>query len=396
MRSLLIARGRVTVICASAALIGGLAGCTRTAATGSSVAGSRLTIYVSKPAGVLTAQQQDVLSAEQLALQKAGGHAGKFTVKLVQCPGPTGCGGSKLSDNARAAIADPTTIAYIGELEPGASGQTIGITNAQDVLQVSPADTAVELTQAVPEDPGSPDRYYESLSTNGRTFGRVVPTDRLEAKALVTEMQALGVKRLYVAGDGSAYGKALAGLLHIDAGSVASATSLSGADGVVYAGNSAVGAAEVFNQAASSNPSVKLFATSALAQDSFVGGLSAAAQHDLYVSSPGFTTTDLPPQGSQFVAAFKTAYGHAPATGAIFGYEAVAAVLAALQKAGNSANSRGTVVKDFFAIRNRTSPVGTYSINRNGDISFASGAPFVFSHVKSGKLVPLKAVQQQG
>jgi hypothetical protein len=72
------------------------------------------------------------------------------------------------------------------------------------------------------------------------------------------------------------------------------------------------------------------------------------------------------------------------------------AMLAALHKAGGSANNRGTVVKDFFAIRDRSSALGTYSINKNGDISFSAGAPFVFSRVKAGKLVPFKAVQEQG
>jgi branched-chain amino acid transport system substrate-binding protein len=51
------------------------------------------------------------------------------------------------------------------------------------------------------------------------------------------------------------------------------------------------------------------------------------------------------------------------------------------------------VVKDFFALKNRSSVVGTYSINANGDTSIA---PFVFSRVVAGKLVPFKSVQAQG
>jgi hypothetical protein len=59
-------------------------------------------------------------------------------------------------------------------------------------------------------------------------------------------------------------------------------------------------------------------------------------------------------------------------------------------RAGSSANSRGTVVHDFFQISNRSSAVGTYSIGVSGDPTFTSGAPFVFGRVKSGKLVPFK------
>jgi hypothetical protein len=174
-----------------------------------------------------------------------------------------------------------------------------------------------------------------------------------------------------------------------------------GADGVLYAGNSVAGAVRTFNQAASGSPSVKLFAPSAFADDSFAAALSAAAQRALYVSSPGFAPSDMAPQGRQFVAAFKAAYGHVPAAQAIFGYQAMASVLTTLHRAGSSANGRGTVIHDFFAIQNRNvgwpnSAFGTYSIDKNGDITFAGGAPFIFSRVKAGKLVPFKAVQQQG
>jgi len=390
MRSLPLARGRaLTGCCVCAALA--LAGCSTTAASsGSTVSGSTLTIYLSEPAGALTPEQQDVISAEQLALQQMGSTVGKFTVKTDVVRG------NELSDSARSAISDPTTIAYLGELEPGASGQTIGITNAQDILQVSPTDTAVELTQSVPEVSGSPGVYYESLSSNGRTFARVVPNTKLEAKALIGEMRQLGVKSLFIKSDGSAYGNALAGQLRADESSITAATSVAAAGGVVYAGSATTGATATFNQAASSNPSVKLLGPSALDDDTFAAALSTAAQHDLYVSSPGFVTSDLPSGGQQFISSFTAAYHHAPAPEAIFGFEAMAAVLSALHKAGSSANDRGTVVKDFFAIRNHTSVLGTYSINSDGDISFASGAPFVFSRVRAGTLVPFKAVQQQG
>jgi hypothetical protein len=397
MGSLLLARGRALTVCLSAVAAAALAGCTATGANSSAVAGSTLTIYIGKPPGQLTTAQQDVISAELLALRQIGSTVGKFAIKSVQLSG------NKLSDNARTAIADPTTIAYVGEVAPGTSGQTIGITNGQDVLQVSPTDTALELTQPVPEVSGSPGVYYESLSNNGQTFARVVPNTGLEAKALVGEIQSAGVKGLYVKSDGSAYGATLDGLITGDAPSagITIDSTPAGAEGVLYAGSSAASAAQVFNQAASTNPSIKLFAPSALADDSFAALLSRAAQRDAYISSPGFTARDLPAPGHQFVAAFTAAYGHAPATQAIFGYQAMAAVLTAMRKAGGSANTRGTVVKDFFAISNESpgwpdSAVGTYSIDKSGDITYAGGAPFVFSGIRGGVLIPFKAVQQSG
>lgn len=385
---------RALMVGACAALAAGVAGCTTTANSNSSIAGGTLRIYASVPRGTDPATK-DVWFAEQLALRQAGDKVGKFTVKLVQCPGAPQCSGSKLSDNARSAIADPSTIAYVGELDPGTSWQTVGITNAQDVLQVSPVDTAVELTQASPAVPGSPRKYYQSLSTNGRTFARLVPTTKLESGALLAEMQALGVKHLYVPTDGSAYGQALRSAVASDAPShgITVASASSGADGVLYAGTSAAQAARVFKQAA--GPSVKLFAPSAVAQDSFARALPSDAQREAYVSSPGFTASDLPPLGSRFASTFKATYGHSPAPQAVFGYESIEALLSVLDKAGTSAGNRGSVVHDFFAIHNRSSAIGTYSI-KNGDISFVGGAPFVISRIEGGKLVPFKAMHEQG
>jgi branched-chain amino acid transport system substrate-binding protein len=111
------------------------------------------------------------------------------------------------------------------------------------------------------------------------------------------------------------------------------------------------------------------------------------------VSTPGFDAADLPPAAKQFASAFKAAYGHAPATEAIFGYEAMAAVMHVLSKAGAAADNRGTVVKDFFGIRNRDGAIGTYSIDKNGDVSIA---PFVLDRVRGGALVAFRAVADQG
>jgi ABC-type branched-subunit amino acid transport system substrate-binding protein len=161
---------------------------------------------------------------------------------------------------------------------------------------------------------------------------------------------------------------------------------------VFYGGSSVTGATTLFNQVAQTTPPAKLFAPSALAQDAFVSALSAHAQSRLYVSSPGFMPSAVPPSASTFESAFRSAYGHAPAVEAIFGYEAMSAVLAVLHQAGSSANSRSTVVGDFLRLRRSgtDSVLGAYSINSAGDISIA---PVIISRVKGGSLVPFKAAQ---
>ena len=325
-----------------------------------------------------------MLDAERLALSQLGSKVSGFTIRFAALD-------AKPSANARTAIQDTSTIAYLGELDPGISAGTIGITNAQDLLQVSPTDTALELTQSTPAVHGAPNNYYEAKGTYGFTFARVVPTSAAEAKAQVAMMGSLSVKKLYVAHDASPYGEAIAyavrkqasgaGISVAQGPPTAAGFSSSGADAVFFgASETAAGAAAKLFGAVGAH-GVKLFAPSALA--------SATLPPGTYVSEPGFLPKQVPALGqSQFVKPFEARYGHAPATEAIFGYEAMAAVLAVLRQAGGNANDRTTVVKDFFAIRNRQSVLGTYSIDSAGDPNIA---PFVFSRFKGGALVPWRA-----
>src|SRR5450755_4492908 len=182
-----------------------LAGCGAQTTTAAVVSGSTLRVYAGEsPSGAGGQPAQDVLDAERLALQRAGGQVGHFKVTLT----PLSSG--KISDNARRAISDTSTIAYLGELAPQASADSLGITNGAGVLQLTPYDTSIGLTQSTRAVSGAPTKYYESLKTYGRTFGRVVPAANREAGVLAQAMSADGVKNLYVASDGGPYGSAVA------------------------------------------------------------------------------------------------------------------------------------------------------------------------------------------
>lgn len=382
----LLARSRAPAACA--ALAAALAGCTAAGSSGPTVGGKTLAIYLGAPASLASnSRAQDVVDAAKLAFRQQQSQVSAYHVELFPLTA------DKLSSNARQAIGDTThAIAYVGEVLPGGSGDSIGITNSQDLLQVSATDTAAALTQKTPAVPDSPNKYYESLSTYGRTFARVVPTTVQEAKALVTQMRSAGVSSLYVTGDASAYGRTIALSVRnaASAAGISVAPSQTGAGGVFFGGGSASAATASFNQAVASDPKVKLFAPSALDDDAFAAGLSPAAQRALFVSAPGVLPHQLAKAEPTFVSAFRTTYGHAPSTQAIFGYEAMSAVLAVLHEAESSANNRQTVVKDFFAIRNRGFLGTSYSIDAHGDTSIA---PYVIEHVKASKLVPFRAIQ---
>ncbi len=371
------------------AVAAAVGGCKAPASSTIKTPGKALTIYTSMPPGGAADQRaQDMLQAEQLALKQAGGQVGGFTITLRTVQG------SKLSDNARTAIEDPHAIAYLGEVVPGQSADSIGITNAVQLPELSPTDTAQALTQSTTAVPGSPKLYYEDYTTYGQTFARLVPTTAKEAAAMIQEMGLLGVRSLYIASDGSDYGNALAAEARKAAGSISIQSSPAGADAVLAASASDSAAAKVFNAAASSSTTVKLFGPSALDDQAFVALISPAAQRSLYVSTPGFLANQLTPAGQSFVSSFTTTYQHPPAPEAIFGYEAMTAVLAALRQAGTSANNRSIVLHDLLARNESASALGTYRLQGSGDTTLTG--PFLFSHVRAGQLKPFTSIQSVG
>ena len=376
---------RAGICVAAAAAIGG---CSTAQTTSSTISGTKLTIYASVPSTA-----GDVLDAEKLAFQQAGDTVDKGHFRIVLKP-LTADSIKQIADNARTADTDQTTVAYLGEVVPGMSEQSVPITNELGILEVSPTDNALELTTPSPVVSDSPNTFYPSRSTYGYTFGRIAPSSRLEAADVVAEMRKLGVTKLYVANDGSDYGRAIAHAVQADAGSSPSVTAgppsaakvaAAGADGLFYGGGSASGAAALFNSIAASAPKAKLFAPSALDSAAFASALNSAAAPNVYVSSPGFLRSGLSTEGVAFEHSFAAAYGHAPASDAIFGFAAMKAILEALNTAGAAADDRTTVGDDFFSLSLGSSAVGPLKIGKDGDSNLTS---IVFSHVRGGKLVP--------
>jgi branched-chain amino acid transport system substrate-binding protein len=376
--------------CAAAALA--IAGCSATGAGSSSssgvvVKGSRLTIYISDPKTIQSdAVAQDVVDAEQLAFAQQHAEVAHFDVALATI------NDAKPSDNARGAIQDPSAIAYLGEVSPGISTQTVGITNALDLLELSPTDTSLELGQTTPAISGAPQKYFESWATYGRTFARVVPTSAQEAAFLVKTMLSMHVQSLYVADDGTDYGLAIAQALRQDAthSGIKLSTSESGAGAIFYGTDSPAAGVKFFGTAATSNPSAKLFGSSSLDSTAFLLNLPRSASN-VYVSTPGFAPSQLNASAKAFNAAFLAKYQHRPAQAALFGYEAMSALLAVLKQQGANASNRADVAKGFLALRNRQSVLGTYSMNSAGNTSLDA---FVLNRVSGGALVPIKASAQ--
>lgn len=380
-------RRRRVLRCGAAVAVAALvAGCSATGSSSSSSSstvvakGQTLVINLSQPPGADSVEKQ-VLEAEQLACQKLGGSISGTSLS-VRCQVVQT---AELSGNARAAIQDESSIAYIGEIGPGTSEQTVGIVNALDLPTVSPTDTALELTQATSAVPGAPGHYYEASGTYGRTFARIAPTSAQEAQAVVAEMKKLGVHSVYVTGDTSDYGKALVAAVHSAASGqgITVNNSPTGADAIFYGGNSPSAAEHYAQSASGTAASARLFLPSGLAGLNFgAGGWSRFRA--VYVSQPG----PVPGADKAFVSEFTSRYGSAPAPEAAFGYAAVQAVVHVLGQAGKSVKDRATVVRDLHKLSGLSSVVGPISIDSSGDSSLGASA-FVFSRLRGGTLVPV-------
>ena len=141
----------------------------------------------------------------------AGGKAGDFTIKYQSLDDATAATGKwepgKVSENARKAVGDDNTIAYLGEFNSGASAISIPLLNEAGILQVSPSNTYVGLTRSEGAEKGEPQKYQPSGT---KTFGRVVPADHIQAAAQVSYMKDQGVTKLYILNDKEVYGKGIA------------------------------------------------------------------------------------------------------------------------------------------------------------------------------------------
>ena len=66
---------------------------------------------------------------------------------------------------------------------------------------------------------------------------------------------------------------------------------------------------------------------------------------------------------------YKRTFGSVPGPYAVYGYTAMAMVLDAIERAGSKADQRKKVVDALIATRDFDSPIGTFSIDSNGDTS---------------------------
>lgn len=140
-----------------------------------------------------------------------------------------------------------------------------------------------------------------------------------------------------------------------------------GADAALYAGSTTRSGRNVLDALSSADPDLSLFVPDALADDALASAIAPSTARKLLVTSPAVPLGDLPAKAKEFGAAFRRAYDRSPVPEAVFSYEAMRAVLDAVKGAGTKGNDRSAVIRAFFALKERSTALGDWSVQPTGD-----------------------------
>ena len=356
-------------------------------------------IYSSLPLqGASTAQTDPLVNGIKLALEQAGNKAGSFTVNYQSLDDSTAQAGkwdpTQTEANARKAATDSKAVFYIGEFNSGASEVSIPILNQAGVPQVSPANTYVGLTTNEPGSaPGEPQKYYP---TTKRTYLRIVPRDTIQAAAGLLTMKHDGCTKVAVANDKEAYGAGLAALLELEKAkygiTVVSNTGIDptspnfrsyaqtikgqGADCFYFAGIVSNGAVQITKDVNAALPNAKIYGGDGICTSSYTGASKGGVPATIAPKIQCTVATqnlEAYPGGKDFLAAYKAKYGtSSPDPYAIYGYEVMKLGLQTIAGLGAKGSDKSAVLAALFATKARSSVLGTYGFDANGDTTLKS------------------------
>jgi branched-chain amino acid transport system substrate-binding protein len=313
-------------------------------------------------AGPSAAESRDVLDGQKLALLRRGA-GGPYTVKLSSLDASTaaaqGWDPERTAENARRALRDRTTIAYLGESSSGATAISLPILNASGIPQVSPQATYTGFTQSAGR--GEPERYYPA---GVRSFARVVPPATAEAAVLARGLRARDCARVAILegrdlGAGGLARNLRAALRRPRRGvrvvasvpvsegrapaDVARDVAEAEADCAVYVGGSAPWVPALLDDLHAVGPGLWLLAGSALAHPGLTGELDPGTQARLLIAAP------VPAGGGSlraFRADFRRTYDRAPSAAAAYGHASMQVVLRAIAAAGPAGGGNRREVRE--------------------------------------------------
>jgi branched-chain amino acid transport system substrate-binding protein len=138
----------------------------------------------------------------------------------------------------------------------------------------------------------------------------------------------------------------------------------------VFSGITASNGVQIFKDFAAALPKAKLYGPDGVAETGFTdpkeGGIPASIANRVKVTVATLDPKSYPPEGRKFFADYEKKYNEKnPNPYSIYGYEAMKLALDAIERSGTG--KKEDIVKALFATEDRSSVLGKYSIDDNGD-----------------------------
>jgi branched-chain amino acid transport system substrate-binding protein len=364
-------------------------------------------------------QTVQMVQAIRYVLDQQSWKAGKYNVAYQVCDDATAQAAKwdsgKCNSNAQAYAGNKAMIGVVGTFNSGCAQIEIPVLNQAPggaIAMVSPANTFPCLTVAAGCTKSEPGKYYP---TGKRNYARVVPYDAYQAAVLADFMKEKGVKKLYILNDKEAYGLAVATLTKNAAKAVGisvvgfSAWSKdspsyeatmrkvqsTGADALFLGGLIDENGAQVVKDKVSvlgpNNGNVQLFAPDGFTTQAIIDESGVDNAKDMWLTVAGASVAEIKGNGKQFVAGFSKKLNGKPVDPyATYAAQAATVLLDAIAA---SDGTRQGVIDQVFKTKVRNGILGSFDINKNGDVSGAKGVVVKYTIYKAAKqLVAVKVV----
>jgi len=337
----------------------------------------------------------DSVAAVQFAVDLWGGAAGGYAINYQALDDGIAANNGAWdataeANNATRVINDEDAMAYIATYNSGAAVASIPIMNEAGMAMISPANTALQLTQ---ENEANEEGYPEVLYPSGtRNYMRVVPNDFLQGRASANFMiNGLGAQTVYVLHDNQVYGLGLGnvvneGLVELGAEVVgfeafqpdapeyqALATKIANAaPDVVYISaivnlNASKLVQDLRDVMAPEDTAI--MGPDGLINQAFIDGAGDGAE-GMYLTFGGLPANELEGVGAEWYTQFREIVGHEPDAYAVYSFEAAIVVLQAIDRVG--VNDRAAILDAMFTTEGFRGLIGTWSFTETGDTTAAT------------------------
>lgn len=352
--------------------------------------------------GSANAQTTTIVNAIRMAIDEVGGKVGQFTIKYEDWDDASPQRGNwdqaVEAANADKAVKDPDVMAYIGTFNSNAAKISMPVLNRANLVMVSPANTAVELTKPGMGEPNEPMIYRPTGKIN---YTRVVPADHIQGVVAAEWAKELGAKKVFVLHDRELYGQGIAkifrdhgqkiglevvGFEGIDTTaanyrSLATKIKAENPELVYFGGTTQTKGGQIAKDLVSGGLSVKYMVPDGCFENAFIEAAGPENVNDrAYITFGGVPPDQLTGAGAEFVHKYKAKYNADPEGYAIYGYEAAKVVLDAIRRAGKK--DRDAIRQAVISTKDFQGALGTWSFDENGDTTLKTMSG---NTVKNGK-----------